>query len=235
MSFGSNSMYVEKSKPLTGVQFNAIMRNVYGWMTMGLLITAFVSMLIPALNIELSPPILIGVLVFHLVTIFGLNWAFRRLSATVIAMLFIVYAAINGVSFSLYLGYYSGETIMSAAITSAAVFGAMTLVGMTTKVDLSKYSTYFFMGVIGLIIAGVVNIFLGSSMLQFIISIAGVLIFTALTAYDTQKVKELASDPHIDANSEETVKLSIFAAFMLYLDLVILFRYLLFLFGGFDD
>ena len=111
----------------------------------------------------------------------------------------------------------------------------MTIVGMTTKTDLTKYSSYFMMGLIGLIIASVVNIFLGSSGLDFLISIFGVLLFTGLTAYDTQRIANMAANPKMKVNSEDTLKFSIMAALTLYLDFINLFLFLLRLFGSGRD
>ena len=111
----------------------------------------------------------------------------------------------------------------------------MTLVGLTTKTDLSKYSTYFTMGLIGLFIAMIVNMFLGSGPLDYVISIFGVLLFTALTAYDTQRIAQMASNPKMQVSSEDTLKFSIMGALTLYLDFINLFLFLLRLFGGGRD
>jgi FtsH-binding integral membrane protein len=110
----------------------------------------------------------------------------------------------------------------------------MTIVGYTTKTDLTRYSSYFMMGLIGLVIAMVVNMFLGSGPLDFAISIFGVLLFTGLTAYDTQKIKEMAADPSIEASGSLAAKLGILGALQLYLDFINLFLFLLRLFGRRD-
>lgn len=221
-----------QKQPLVGEKLNAVMRNVYGWMTMGLLVTAFVSILLSTSGFIPSQGMFFVSIIAQFGIVIGLSWAINKLSATVAGMLFFVYAAVTGMTFSVFFLVYDLGSITAAFITTAAVFGAMTLVGLTTKMDLSKYSTYFMMGLIGLVIAMVVNIFLGSSTLDFIISIAGVLLFTALTAYDTQRISQMAANPEMQINSEETMKFSIIAALTLYLDFINLFIFLLQLFGG---
>jgi FtsH-binding integral membrane protein len=157
------------------------------------------------------------------------------MSATTAGLMFFVYAAVNGFTLSLIFLVYNLGAIGAAFLTTAGLFGAMTIVGLTTQIDLTKYSTYFMMAIIGLVIAMVVNIFLRSSGFDLLISFAGVIIFTALTAYDTQKIKNMASDPTIDAGSDAAMKLSILGALTLYLDFINLFLFLLRLFGGRRD
>ena len=119
----------------------------------------------------------------------------RRLSPTAAAIMFIVYAVLNGFTLSIIFAVYALGTIGLAFFSTAATFAVMTVLGYTTELDLSQYRTYFMMALIGLIIASVVNVFMRSSGLELIISLAGVLIFTVLTAYDTQKIKRWAADP----------------------------------------
>ena len=220
--------------PLTGVQLNAVMRNVYAWMTMGLLVTAFISILISRMEIVISQPIFLGAIFGQFGLVIALGWMINRISATVAGMMFFLYAAITGLTFSILFIIYPIGSITAAFLTTAGAFGAMTLVGLTTKTDLSKYSTYFMMGFFGLIIAMIVNIFLGSGPLDFAISIFGVLLFTALTAYDTQRISQMAANPKLQVGSESTLKFSIVAALTLYLDFINLFLFLLRLFGGRD-
>lgn len=224
-----------QSTPLSGVQLNAVMRNVYGWMTMGLLVTAFVSILLSSAGFIPSSGIFFVAIIAQFGIVIGLSWAINKISATVAGLLFFVYAAVTGMTFSLFFLVYDIGSITAAFLTTAGVFGAMTIVGLTTNVDLSKYSTYFMMGLIGLIIAMVVNIFLGSSALDFAISVFGVLLFTGLTAYDTQKIANLANTRDLQVQSDETVKFSVIAALTLYLDFINLFLFLLRLFGGGRD
>lgn len=146
-------------------------------------------------------------------------------------MLFFVYAAVNGFTLSLIFLVYELGTISTAFFSTAAAFGAMTVLGYTTQLDLSKYRSYFIMGLVGLIAAMLVNIFLRSSTFDLIISIFGVFLFLALTAYDTQKIKQLAADPELTSNGEMMMKVSILGALTLYLDFINLFLFLLRLFG----
>lgn len=234
MSYQSSDFFMDKAKnvPLTGVQLNAVMRGVYGWMTMGLLITALVSVFLSSSGFFPSQGVFLVAIVAQLGIVIGLSWAINKISATVAGLLFFVYAAVTGMTFSIFFIVYDIGSISAAFFTTAGVFAAMTIVGLTTNVDLSKYSTYFMMGLFGLIIAMVINWFLGSSALDFAISIFGVLLFTALTAWDTQKISRMAADPKMQVNSSETVKFSIIAALTLYLDFINLFLFLLRLFGG---
>ncbi len=234
MSMRNDGFFMEQPQqaPLVGEKLNAVMRGVYGWMTMGLLVTAFVSILLSSMGAEIPSSLFFVAIIAQFGIVIGLSWAINKISATVAGLLFFVYAAITGMTFSILFMVYDIGSITSAFVTTAAVFGAMTLVGLTTKVDLSKYSTYFMMGLIGLFIAMIVNMFIGSGPLDFIISIFGVLLFTALTAYDTQKIANMASNPKLQVNSEDTLKFSVIAALTLYLDFINLFLFLLRLFGG---
>lgn len=220
--------------PLQGIQLNAVMRNVYAWMTMGLLITAFVSALLNASGLAPSGTVMLLAVFGQLGIVIGLSWAIHRISATLAGLLFFAYSAMTGVTFSIIFLVYPIGSITAAFLTTAGVFAAMTIVGLTTQTDLSKYSAYFIMGLIGLFIAMIVNIFLGSSALDFVISIFGVLLFTGLTAWDTQRIARMAADPRFAVNADETLKFSILGALTLYLDFINLFLFLLRLFGGRD-
>lgn len=233
--FGSQS---ESSIAGSGsrVELRPLMRQVYLWMTTGLLVTAAVSIGVatsPAIQeVAYNPPVLIGAIIAELALVIALSWGLRRMSPGVAIAMFFVYAALNGLTLSLIFFAYSLGSISAAFFTTAGLFGAMTVVGFTTQVDLSKYSSYFMMGLIGLVIAMVVNIFLGSGPLDFVISLVGVVLFTALTAYDTQKIKNMAADPTIEADGSLSMKLSIMGALTLYLDFINLFLFLVRLFGG---
>jgi uncharacterized protein len=233
--FGSQS---ESSIAGSGlrVEIRPLMRQVYLWMATGLLLTAAVSVGVastPSLREFLyAPGVLIGAVIAELVLVMALSWGLRRMSPGVAITMFFVYAALNGLTMSVIFLVYDLGSISAAFFTTAGLFGAMTVIGYTTKVDLSKYSAYFMMGLIGLVIAMVVNIFLGSGPLDFVISIVGVVLFTALTAYDTQWIKRMAADPTIEADGSLSMKLSIMGALHLYLDFINIFLFLLRLFGG---
>ena len=238
MNFRNDSFVIDapgKAKPLEGLQLNAVMRNVYGWMTMGLLVTTAMALAISNSGIILSQGVIWIAIILQFGIVMGLSFAINRISATAAGMLFFLYAAVTGFTFSIIFLVFSLGSIAAAFFSTAGVFGAMTIVGMTTKTDLTKYSSYFMMGLIGLIIASVVNIFIGSSAFDFLISIFGVLLFTGLTAYDTQRIANMAANPKMKVDSENTLKFSIMAALTLYLDFINLFLFMLRLFGGGRD
>ena len=238
MSFRNDSFVIDapgKVKPLEGLQLNVVMRNVYGWMTMGLLTTTAVALGISNMGIIPSQGILWIAIILQFGIVLGLSFAINRISATAAGMLFFLYAAVTGFTFSIIFLVFSLGSIAAAFFSTAGVFGAMTIIGLTTKTDLTKYSSYFMMGLIGLIIASVVNIFIGSSGLDFLISIFGVLLFTGLTAYDTQRIANMAASQKMKVDSEDTLKFSIMGALTLYLDFINLFLFMLRLFGSGRD
>lgn len=215
------------------VNLQPIMRQVYVWMGLGTLLTAFVAFLTvstPLLNLALNPVILIVAMVAELGLVMGLSFGLNRLSAVVATGLFFVYAALNGFTLSIILLAYSGTTITTAFVATAALFGAMSIIGYTTQVDLTKMGTYLMMGLIGLVIAMVVNIFVGSGPLDMLISVVGVLIFTGLTAFDTQRIAQMAAS--VGTQGEAAAKLGIYGALKLYLDFINMFLFMLRLMGG---
>lgn len=239
MNFRNDSVVFDAPQkvkmPLDSVQLNAVMRNVYGWMTMGLGITAFISILLSATGFYPSQIMFFIVIIAQLGIVLGLSAMMPKLSPTNAGLLFFTYSALTGVTFSIIFLIYPIGSIAAAFLSTAGVFGAMTLVGLTTKTDLSQYGAYFMMGLIGLFIAIIVNMFLGSAFIDYVISIAGVLIFTALTAYDTQRIANMAADPRFQLNPDETLKFSVMAALTLYLDFINLFWFMLRLFAGGRD
>ena len=236
MNFRNDSFIVDApGKPLEGLQLNAVMRNVYGWMTMGLLVTAAVALAVSNSGFFPSQGLMIIALFAQLGIVIGLSWAIERISATTAGMLFFVYSALTGFTFSIFFLVFSLGSIAAAFLSTAGVFGAMTIYGLTTKTDLTKMGSYLMMGLIGLIIASVINIFLGSGPLDFIISIFGVLLFTGLTAWDTQRIAAMAATRKLKVDSDDTLKFSIMGALTLYLDFINLFIFMLRIFGGGRD
>ena len=213
------------------------MLRVYNYMTAGLVITGAVAWftsqwaMSSQANAELlyaSPlawVIMLSPLAFVMVLSFGIN----KLSAGTAQMIFWAFAAVMGLSLSSIFLVYTGASIAKVFFISAATFGAMSLYGYTTKRDLTGIGNFLIMGLIGLVIASVVNIFLRSSGLDFVISAVGVLIFVGLTAYDTQKIKESYS---ASFGAEVLAKGAIMGALSLYLDFINLFLMLLRLFGN---
>jgi FtsH-binding integral membrane protein len=165
-------------------------------------------------------------LAFVLVLSFGVN----RLSASMTQMVFWVFAAVMGLSLSSIFIAFTHTSIAQVFFITAAAFASLSLYGYTTKKDLSGWGTFLFMGLIGIIIAGLVNIFLQSSALQFAISVIGVLVFAGLTAYDTQRIKDMYYE--VAGNAELMAKSAVMGALSLYLDFINLFMMLLSLFGN---
>jgi len=233
--FGSNN---QTTLGALRVEVRPLMRMVYLWMTLGLIITAVVSIGVsstPALlEFALTPGVMFGAIIGELILVVVLSMALRRLSPGVAAIMFFVYAVLNGFTLSIIFLVYSLGTIGLAFFSAAGTFAAMTVLGYTTELDLSQYRTYIYMALIGMLVALVVNMFLRSSGLDLLISMAGVVIFTVLTAYDTQKIKGWAADPTFSADSSLLMKVSIMGALTLYLDFINLFIYLLRLFGRRD-
>ena len=214
--------------------FPILMRKVYVWMTLALALTGFT-----AYGVATSPGIisalysnsvlLWGLVIAEFAIVFGVSAAINRLSLTTATLLFVLYSVINGALFSSIFLVYTMSSIASVFFITAGTFGVMALIGYTTKKDLSSMGKILFMALIGIIIATIVNIFLKSSGLEMIVSYLGVLIFVGLTAYDTQKIKNmLLMAP--DA-SEASQKIALLGALNLYLDFINLFIYLLRIFG----
>ena len=213
------------------VDMRAVMQQVYLWMTLGLVITAVVALFlaVSGLTLVLGP-----VLVFAPFAQIGLMWHLGahigRMSAERATTLFLVFAAVMGVTMSSIFYWADLSAIYVAFFSSGALFAAMSIIGYTTQLDLSRLGGILLMGLIGLIIASVVNVFAHSSTLYWFISYAGVLIFTGLTAYDTQWIKRaaLALEVRGEANSSLAVRrLALMGALKLYLDFVNLFLYIL--------
>lgn len=198
---------------------------VYGWMAAGLAITALVSMAVvssPALlNMLLGNRIVfIGLMIAELGLVFAVGGFAARMGTVTAAPLFLLYSALNGVTISGIFLVYTGQSIASAFVTTAGTFGAMSIYGLVTKRDLTSLGSFCFMGLIGVVIASIVNIFLQSSMIQFIGSGIGLIVFIGLTAYDTQKLKGASGGA------------AVAGALDLYLDFINLFLIILRFFGG---
>lgn len=165
--------------------------------------------------------------------VLAMSAGFARFSSTVLVTLFVLYAAITGISLSFLLLQYTSGSILSCFVASAGMFGLMAVMGYTTKQDLTSFGRIMIMGLIGIIIATVINLFLNSGVMQHVISIVGVLVFTGLTAYDVQKIKRIGAGVEYEGvGAEQTKKLSILGALTLYLDFLNLFLYILRLFGN---
>ena len=211
--------------------------NVFSWMALGLLITAAVSWYGATsglYQLMQAGGIMPWVLMLSpFAFIIAMNAGLEKFSATTITLLFIAFSAVMGLSLSsVFLVYGLGSVANVFAIT-AGTFTLMAIAGYTTSVDLSRFGSILFMGLIGIILASIANYFIGSSGLEYIVSILGVLIFTGLVAYDTQRIKRIAAGIEY-SGTNNTTKLSILAATSLYLNFINLFLFLLRFFGGRD-
>jgi FtsH-binding integral membrane protein len=238
-----------RSTPVNTISMNSVMRLVYVWMTLGLAVTAVLALFISnQINTAfvngtadtlffLQPGVMIGLIVAQLVLVVALGFGLSRkwLSPPLAVVMFLVYAALTGVTLSPIIWSYGEASVYKAFASTAVLFGIMSVYGYTTKSDLMGWGKYLFMALIGLIVAVFVNMLLRSSAMEFVISIFGVFLFTALTAYDTQKIKLMAQDPAIQSDSNALLKVSIYGALNLYLDFINLFLYLLRLFGSSRD
>ena len=227
----------EKERGISGV-FSALMRKVYTWMTLALLITGVTAYGVassPTLLMTLmtSRGLLFGLIIAELALVFIITGALQRLSLTTATLLFIVYSVLNGAMLSSVFVVYTMTSIAKVFFITAGTFGAMAFYGYTTKKDLTSLGKILFMALIGLIIATIVNMFLKSSGFDYILSYAGVAIFVGLTAWDSQKIKQmLLMQPDM---SEGAQKLALLGSLTLYLDFINLFLYLLRIFGSNRD
>ncbi|SMO53020.1 Bax inhibitor-1/YccA family protein [Gracilimonas mengyeensis] len=223
---------------LTAEQVQSIqtsfINKVYGWMALALAITGFVAMRVASsetmINIIAGNQVVFFILVIaELGLVVWLSSAIERMNANMAIGLFLLYSALNGLTFSILFLVYTAGSIASTFFITAGTFGVMSAYGYFTKSDLSSWGNILFMGLIGIIIASVVNIFWHNETLYWGITYIGVLVFVGLTAYDTQKIKRMSLE--MDINSEEGSKGAIMGALALYLDFINLFIMLLRIFG----
>lgn len=216
----------------------SVFRRVYIWMTMALCITGLTALII-ANNNDIMYSLLQNeatfwiIMIAELALVFILAGRLHKLSMGTATILFILYSVLNGITMSLIFIIYTESSIAATFFVTAGTFGAVSLYGFATKKDLSSWGSILIMGVLGIVIASVVNIFMGSETLYWIISYAGVLIFVGLTAYDTQKIKEVLLNPNVEVD-DNLNKIALFGALQLYLDFINLFMHLLRIMGSRD-
>lgn len=215
--------------------FPALMRKVYVWMTLALVLTGITAYGVassPSLMMTIiqTPAIMWGLIIAELAIVIAISAAINRLSLTTATLLFVLYSVLNGATLSLIFAVYTMSSIANVFFITAGTFGVMAAYGYFTKRDLSSWGKLLLMALIGLIIATLVNVFLvKSSGFDLILSYAGVLIFVGLTAYDTQKIKQmLAMQTDMGEGAQ---KVALLGALSLYLDFINLFLYLLRIFG----
>ena len=213
------------------IAFPALMQKVYTWMTLALAITAltaYVTMQNEGLFYAIfsSKLTMWGLFGGELLLVTVLSSEIHRLSFPVAGLLFALYSMLNGMTFSAILFLYTSESIATTFLVTAGTFGSMSLIGLFSKRDLTGMGRFFFMMLIGLIIATLVNLFMQSTALMWICSMAGVIIFSGLTAYDTQKMKDVLQQAE-QMEQTDALKVSLLCSLTLYLDFINLFLYLL--------
>jgi FtsH-binding integral membrane protein len=211
---------------------------VFNWMAVGLGITGITAYFTASTGLArviIGSPLFLIIAIGTLGLVFFLSARIDKIQAGTASTLFIIYSLLNGLFFSTIFLRYTGSSIAGTFLITAGMFGGMAVYGLITKRDLSGWGSFLFMGLIGIIIASIVNIFLKSPGMYWVISMIGVLIFTGLTAYDVQKIKRMGEDGIMQQGNEAITKGSIMGALALYLDFINLFLMLLRFFGGSRD
>ena len=227
-SYTPNGSIIEQ----TGSRIQTYMSHVYGWMAVGLLLTAFVAWFASNNDqlIMFLARIMWVLLIAEIGLVFAISGMINRLSGSTATTLFMLYSVINGCTFSIYFLYYTSSSIASVFFITAGMFSALAVYGYTTKRNLSGLGSFLFMGLIGIVIASLVNIFLQSAPLMWAITYIGVFVFAGLTAYDTQKLKEFGVNLSQD-DQNMFRRYVILGALTLYLDFINLFIMLLRIFA----
>ncbi|RJR40755.1 MAG: Bax inhibitor-1/YccA family protein [Desulfobacteraceae bacterium] len=218
------------------VLVNDFVRSVYNWMCVGLALTGVVSYYVSTsegmMNLIFGSRILFfGLILVQLAMVFSLSGLINRMSGSTATALFVLYSALNGVTLSFIFLVYARASIVSTFFVCSAVFLACSIYGWSTKRDLTSLGGFLMMGLIGMIIASVVNIFIASSMVSAVVTYIGVIVFVGLTAYDTQKLKNMALTQPAGLDGGVVRKGAILGALALYLDFINLFLLLLRIFG----
>ncbi len=228
---------VSVARPRAEALVNEFVRSVYNWMAVGLGLTGVVAYYVSTspsiLRLIYGNPILLFVLIAaELGLVFSISGMVTRLSASTATLLFVIYSALNGVTLSFIFLVYTRASIVSTFFICAGTFLACSIYGWTTKRDLTSWGGFLMMGLIGIIIASLVNMFIRSSAMDLIISYIGVIVFVGLTAHDTQRLKHMALTQPADLEAGVVRKGAILGALSLYLDFVNLFLMLLRIFGS---
>lgn len=224
-------------KAQTQLMINEFVRSVYNWMAIGLALTGFVAFYVANSESMMrlifgNQLVFFGLIVGELVLVFTLSARVQKIKASTATAFFMLYAALNGATLSVIFLIYTRTSITSTFFICAATFVACSIYGMTTKRDLTSLGGFMAMGLIGIIIASVVNMFIGSYGMNMIISYIGVIVFVGLTAYDTQKLKTMALSQPAGLDAGVVRKGAILGALSLYLDFINLFLMLLRILGN---
>jgi FtsH-binding integral membrane protein len=223
-------------RPTTEIMVNDFVRSVYNWMCIGLALTGFVAFYVYSSTgitdfLRNNPLIFFGLIIAELAMVFSLVSRVSKMRAGMATSLFVVYSALNGVTLSFIFLRYTSVSIVSTFFICAATFLACSVYGWTTKKDLTSFGGFLIMGVVGIFIAIVVNMFIQSSAMDMMISCIGVFVFVGLTAYDTQKLKNMAMSQPAGLDGAVVRKGAILGALSLYLDFINLFLFLLRILG----
>ena len=215
---------------------NALFRRVYQWMAIGLILTAVTAYgvasngtLMRMFYGSAMPLFVVAIATVGLVV--ALSAGIRRISAGTASALFVIYSVLNGLLCSGVLLLYAQESVYSAFFSTAGMFAVMSVYGLYTRRDLTSLGSFLYMGLIGLIISGLVNLFVRSTMVEFVTSIVGILVFLGLTAYDTQTIRQMGDEIEDGEDGVTIRKAAVLGALSLYLDFINIFLYLLRLFG----
>ena len=228
----AGSMTIAKARREASTVFLA---KTFNWMAVGLAITGVVAYLTAASGVAYSiigSPIFYVLIFAELGLVFYLSARVSKIQASTASALFIGYSVLNGLTLSVIFLAYTSSSIAGTFFITAGMFGAMSVYGLVTKKDLSGWGSFLFMGLIGIIIASIVNIFLQSSAVSWVVSMIGVIVFTGLTAYDVQKIKRIGEEGIMSQGEEAIRKGAVMGALTLYLDFINLFLMLLRFFGG---
>ncbi len=228
-----------QTMPQSEVMVNSFIRSVYNWMGLGLALTGLVAYFTAHSQtmVQLifgNSFLFFGLIIAELILVFFISARINRMSASTATALFLVYSILNGLTISFIFLVYSQSSIASTFFICAATFAACSIYGYVTKKDLTSLGGFMFMGLIGIIIATLVNLFIQSSAMSMIISYLGVFIFIGLTAYDTQRLKNMALSQPAGLEAGVIRKGAIMGALSLYLDFINMFLFMLHIFGGRD-
>jgi FtsH-binding integral membrane protein len=211
--------------------FAAILRRVYFWMTLGLLVTAGTASIVsvsPLFQVLVGQPLIFFVLMIaELGLVIWISRGINHLAPASAMLLFFIYAALNGITFSVLFVVYTLGSVAHTFLATAALFGVMSIIGYTSKMDLSKMGSFLFMGLIGLIIAMLVNMFWTNTMLGWIVTFVGIVLFLGLTIYDTQRIKRMTATALQQGDEDVKARMGILGALALYLDFINLFLFIL--------
>jgi FtsH-binding integral membrane protein len=231
----TNQMTIARARQEASTIFLA---KVFNWMAAGLGITGLVAFFTANTGLAMAiiaSPLFFVLIIAELGLVFYLSARIEKIQAGTATGLFVGYSVLNGLTLSVIFLSYTSSSIAGTFFITAGMFGAMAVYGLVTKRDLSGWGSFLFMGLVGIIIASIVNIFLKSSNVYWIISLLGVFIFTGLTAYDVQKIKRMGEEGIMSQGGDAVRKGSIMGALALYLDFINLFLMLLRFFGGSRD